>query len=100
MAYSKVENFNNLLLNEEDEHINAGYRVFEQRGGGRGPLFQAEFDHITVPRRRQRNTAVQMRYNITFPQLRDPGQEKVGEALMEAMISFVNERFRLTTMFS
>lgn len=74
--------------------MNAGYRVFEQRGGGRGPLFQAECNQISVPRRWQRNTAVQMRYNVTFRQLRDPGQEEIGEALLEAMFSAVDDIVR------
>ena len=50
MANSKFQNFDHLLLNEVDELMNAGYRVFEQRGGGRGPLFRAQSSQIGIPR--------------------------------------------------
>lgn len=35
-----------------------------------------------------------MRYNVTFRQLRDPDQEEIGEALMEAMFSNVDDIVR------
>ena len=35
MANSKFQTFDHLLRDEEDELMNAGYRVFEQRGGGK-----------------------------------------------------------------
>ena len=58
MANSKFQTFDHLLLDEEDELVNAGYRVFEQRGEGRGPLFRAQFSQIGIREDRSRKPVI------------------------------------------
>lgn len=94
MANSKFQTFDHLLRDKEDELMNAGYRVFEQRGGGRGPLFRAQFSQIGIPRTWQRRSVTQIRYNLTFEQLREVNGEEIGEAMMEAIATAVDDIVR------
>ena len=94
MANSKFQTFDHLLLDEEDELMNTGYRVFEQRGGGRGTLFRAQFSQMGIPRTWQRRSVTQIRYNLRFEQLREVDGEESGEAMMDAIATAVDDIVR------